>query len=168
MGLLALALACLGAASAKAELLQFSATDFILRCAGNCNSQDDGSEVNNGVLITNNSNSVFYKAVAFPRNGERVCSFSMVYHDVNASDTLTARLIRKGYTAGGNPFAAPIVMASVVSAAGTPNTVRIASDPTIVSPTIQNGFAFYYVQVNAPTFNLNLLGVRIDVRPTCP
>jgi len=38
----------------------------------------------------------------------------------------------------------------------------------ITSPTITKEHAFYYVEIEAPTINLNVLGVQLDVQPTCP
>jgi predicted secreted protein len=59
-------------------------------------------------------------------------------------------------------------MAAVQSAPGTPNVVRRVNDTTIASAVINKAAAFYYVQVDIPTVNLNLLGVQVEVKPTCP
>jgi hypothetical protein len=157
--------------SASAELLVYSATDFVKQCALNtadstCN-DDKPSEVHLGVLLPQDQ-ARYYSSISFPVNGQRVCRFTLVYNDTNAADAITARLIRKAFVNGGNPLHFNIVMASVSSAAGVPNTVRLATTMAINSPVILKGNSFYYVEVLVPTVNLNLLGVQIDVRPTCP
>jgi hypothetical protein len=92
----------------------------------------------------------------------------MIYHDINAADSMTARLLRKLFVVGNPAFGAPAVMASVTSAAGTPNTVRKETDTTIAAALVNTTNGFYFIEVEAPTFNLNLLGFQIDVRPSCP
>jgi hypothetical protein len=152
--------------AARAELLVYSATDFVRRCP--CPSGADRTEVENGVLKVIDDTSRFFRSISFPVNLQQVCSFSLIYHDINANDTLTARLVRKPFTVDGNPFSRPVIMATVRSASGVPDTVRRATTTNIRSRTIGKGRAFYYVEIEAPTFNLNILGVQIDVRPTCP
>jgi hypothetical protein len=165
---LTLGMMCLGLLPvAQAELLVYSATDFVRRCPCPFDTPDR-TEVDNGVLKVVDPDSRFFTAVSFPVNGQQVCRFSLLYHDVNAQDTLTARLIRKPVVIGGNPFSSPEIMATVRSASGVPNTVRRATTTAITRPTITKGSAFYYVEVEAPTFNLNMVGVQIDVRPACP
>lgn len=154
---------------ANAELLVYSATDFVQRCP--CvGDQIDPSIVDRGVLKQSLGVFVrYYTSVSFPTNGQRVCRFSLIYHDVNASENITARLLRKNFTVGqGGVFANPVVMATVQSAAGTPNVVRRATTTAIASPVIGKNSSFFYVEVEVPTINLNLLGVQIDVSPTCP
>lgn len=165
---LTLAVVCLGLLpAARAELLSYSATDFVRRCPCPFDTPDL-TEVDNGVLKVINVESHFFRAIAFPVNGQQVCRFSLLYHDINAQDTLIARLVRKPVVVGGDPFLPPQIMAEVRSAPGVPDAVRRATTTAITSPTITQGRAFYYVEVEAPTFNLNVLGVQIDVRPTCP
>jgi len=151
---------------ARAELLVYSATDFVRRCP--CNTAADLTEVSNGVLIPVDTNPRYFTSVSFPINGQQVCRFSLVYHDINANDSLTARLVRKTFTIGGAPFSSPEIMATVSTAAGALDTVRRVTTAAITSPTIRKGNSFYYVEIEAPTINLNVLGVQIDVRPTCP
>jgi hypothetical protein len=120
------------------------------------------------VLKTIDTEVHFFRSIDFPINRQQVCRFTLLYHDVNAQDTLTARLVRKPFAVGGDPFSSPVIMAEVSSASEVSDTVRRATTTAITSPTITKGRAFYYVEVEAPTFNLNMLGVQIDVRPTCP
>jgi hypothetical protein len=92
----------------------------------------------------------------------------MVYSDINNSDSMVARLKRRTFGFNNPTFAAPLTMATVQSAAGTSDTTRRAITTAIAQPVINKNAAFYYVEVDIPTFNLRLLGVQIDVRPTCP
>jgi hypothetical protein len=155
---------CLGLLpAAQAELLVYSATDFVRRCPCPFNTPDH-TEVDNGVLKTIDTEVHFFRSIDFPVNLQQVCRFTLLYHDVNAQDTLTARLVRKPFVVGENPFSSPEIMAEVSSASGVPDTVRRATTTAITSPKITKGRAFYYVEVEAETFNLNILGVR----PTCP
>ena len=153
--------------SAEAEVLGISATGFVLHCPCTPDASDKSLETN-GVLQITRQNSRFYSAVVFPKNGERVCSFSLLYRDVNANDTIRARLFKKTFTVGGPAFNSPVVMATASSASGVPDTVRLAKTTTINQPIINKANAFYYVLVDAPTINLAFLGVQIDVKPTCP
>lgn len=153
-------------APASAEIYQIAGASFTQRCPCPGDQFDDADE-NNGVLIPNNSQMRFIAPVDLP-NGQRICSFSLVYNDINANDAIVARLKRRAFTVNGAPFATPAILAVVSSAAGTPNTVRKATDTTIVTPIVNEASAFYYVELTIPTVNLNILGVQIDVRPTCP
>lgn len=81
---------------------------------------------------------------------------------------MTARLFRKSYTVGGDPFVAPAVIATVKSAAGVVNTVRVATTNVIRGPVITSVRSFYYIEVDIPTTNLNILGFQIVYQPTCP
>lgn len=169
IGVLALAAGlwlCGFAAPAKAEIMSYSATGFVLHCP--C--IEDGSQESNthdGVLELTGQFENFYMAVDFPKDGQKVCSVSLVYRDVNGNDAIRARLFKKTFTNGGAPFGAPVLMATATSASGTPNTVRIAKTSTINQPSIAQANAFYYLQVDGPTINLAFLGVQIDVKASC-
>ena len=166
LGMLFSALVAGFATPAKAEIVSLSATGFVKHCP--C--VDDGtpeSNENNGVLEMTGQFSRFYEGVDFPKEGERVCSMSLVYRDVNGNDAIRARLYKKSFSSGGPAFAAPVLMATATSAAGTPDTVRIAKTSAINQPSIAQGGAFYYLLVDAPTINLAFLGVQIDVKGTC-
>ena len=157
---------------AKAELIVLSAVDFVKRCKVLCPNAgtdpiEDNSAVDRGVLIQGDGG-FFFASVPFPVNGQRVCRFSLVYHDINANEAIVATLNRKRFTIDGNAFKAPIVMATVSSEAGVPNTARKVSTRDISNPTINKSNSFYYVELFIETFNLNVLGVQIDVRNTCP
>lgn len=154
------------AAPAKAEIVSLAATGFVRHCPCVVDGTPESNE-NNGVLEMTGQFSRFYAGVDFPRNGDRVCSMSLVYRDVNGNDAIRARLYKKTFANGGAPFGAPVLMATATSASGTPNTVRIAKTTSINQPAVAQANAFYYVLVDAPTINLAFLGVQLDVRPAC-
>jgi hypothetical protein len=159
--------AVLGApGQASAETLSISATGLVRRCP--CGgTPNDIAEENNGVFEGGTPDGRYFVPVVFPvTSGQRVCSFTMVYEDINAADTLTARLYRKAYKVNGNPFTAPGVMATVNSAPGTPATVRVATTSTIAAPVITPN-VFYYIEADVKTLNLNILGFKIVYKPAC-
>jgi hypothetical protein len=149
---------------AKAEVLSISGAAFVRQCP--CGPGTMPPDVNKGVLVAL-SQSTLYAAVDFPKNGQEICSLSIVYEDINAKDSMTAKLLRKAFTVGGNPFGNPAVVATVRSAPSVPATIRKATFfPD--APPIDDTTGFYFVEVSIPTNNLNLLGVQIDYRPSCP
>jgi hypothetical protein len=151
---------------AKAEIISISAVDFALLCPP-CGTSAQNYTFNNGLLIPSDR-SIFYAAVPFPTNGQKVCSFTHVYQDINAGNPLTARLLKKAFAVGSNATGAPIVMATAVSANGVVNTVRKTTTTTINQPTITKQSAFYIAQIDVQTINTNFLGVQVDSRATCP
>jgi hypothetical protein len=156
------------ASQVNAELIAIPAAAFIERCTfAPCAIDADDNVFDKGVLKTTNG-SRFFAPVSFPKNGDRVCSFSLVYQDLNAADPLDATLFRKQFELGENADNNPITMATVQSASGASPAARKVTARDINSPVIKNNTSFYYVEVFAPEFNLNFLGVQIDVRPTCP
>src|SRR3954468_16472748 len=107
------------APAARAEILSISGAGFIQQCP--CAPSGNLPDVTKGVLVpTDQSN--LYAAVDFPVRGQRICSFSMVYQDINNNDTMTARLFRKSFLVGSNPFNNPTVVAAASTAAGVVNT----------------------------------------------
>jgi hypothetical protein len=152
---------------ARAEILQISGVGFVRHCPCDAGAADR-AETQAGVLKVMDTNVHYFAPVVFPKNGQRVCSLSMVYHDINGTGSMTVQLKRRIFVINGNPFATPLVMASVQSAGGVFDIVRVATDNTVNFPVINTSNAFYYVELRAPTNNLNLIGVQIDVRPSCP
>jgi hypothetical protein len=149
-----------------AEIYQISGIGFTQHCPCVGDPYDDSQE-NNGVLLPDNVNMRLFAPIEFP-NGQRVCRFSLIYNDINANDPITARLKRKAFTVGGNAFAAPQTMATAVSANTTNmNLTQRATTTAITNPVINDTSAFYYVELTVPTINLRVLGVQVDVRPTC-
>jgi len=167
IGLVAALLGTLLAVSqARADRLQISGAGLVRHCPCDVDPADDAL-VEQGVLKPQTTNGRYFAAVVFPRDGETVCRFSMVYRDVNGAQTITAQLLRKSFTVGGNAASQPIVMATVKSAAGTPNTVRVAADSTIKAAHINTNNSFYFIEADVPTVNLEILGFQIEVAPTC-
>jgi hypothetical protein len=159
-GLLAAALTSFAAApAARAEILQLSATAFVPR--GVFITDDE----NAGMLL--NATGQYYSIVPFPVGGMRVCRFSLWYRDNDADHNLTARLLRKRVAVGSNAFAAPVVMAQVTST-GAVNTMRQASDTAITNPVISPGVAIYYVDLDIPFSALEVVGVQIEYKASCP
>jgi hypothetical protein len=154
------------ALDAKAELISISATGFTRHCPCVVESAQE-SDTHDGVLEITAQFSKFFAAVDFPADGQKVCSLSLVYRDVNANDAIRARLFKKTFSSGSQAFGSPVLMATAASASGTQTTVRITKTTSINQPTIAQANAFYYVVVDAPTINLAFLGVQIDVKSTC-
>ena len=154
----------------RAEVISISAADFQLFCPpdpSECATNAKDFRFNNGLLIPTDL-SRFYANVPFPTNGQRVCSFTIVYQDINAGNPLVGRLLKKSSLAGTNPTGPFIVMASVQSGPGVVNTVRRTGTTIINQPVITKGAAFYIAEFVVQTINTNFLGVVIDYRPTCP
>lgn len=152
-----------------AETLSISATGLVMRCPCDFGDNTDSAQESKGVFVAEKPNGRYFVPVVFPdTTGQRVCSFSMAYQDINQADTITARLFRKTYTVGGDPFAAPLVIATVKSAAPVVNTVRVATTNVIQGPVITAVRSFYYIEVDLATVNLNVLGFQIVYKPTCP
>ena len=146
--------------AARAEILQLSATGFVSR--GVTSSTDDE---NAGMLL--NATGQYYAIVPFSVAGMRVCSFSLWYRDNDVDHNITARLLRKRVVVGGDAFAAPVVMAQVTST-GAVNTMQRVSTTAITNPVIAPGAAIYYVDLDIPFSALEIVGVQIVHKATCP
>jgi hypothetical protein len=168
----ALVLASMGATAlavslpAAAEIYQIAGIGFTQHCPCIGDPFDDKQE-NNGVVLPDNVSMRLFAPVDFP-NGQRVCSFSIVYNDINGNDAITARLKRKAVSVGGNAFAAAQTMATVNSVnTSNANATQKSTTTSITNPVISDSSAFYYVELAVPTINLRILGVQIDVRSSC-
>jgi hypothetical protein len=71
----------LGASPAGAEIYQISSAGFVQRCLCPPDAWDDAEEFR-GVLQPRSPNKRFFAPIDFP-DGQRVCRFSLVYHDIN-------------------------------------------------------------------------------------
>jgi hypothetical protein len=162
-GLALLGSVMLAGSPAFAEILQFSALGLIKRCPCILGTEADDAEQNNGVLELKGVDMTYFMPVALP-DGQRVCRFTMIYNDTNASDSMVAVLKRKRIDVGGDPEGGVTNMALVTSAAGTPDTMRKVSDASIVKPLINTNKNFYFIELDAPSVNLNPIGFQIDVR----
>ncbi len=160
-----LALLAAAAPAARADIISISAAGLIQQnpCAqSNCN-----AELDHGVMVAN-ADARYYAAIDFPVNGNKICSLSFAYQDINNNDPMTVRLLRKSFAVGSDPFSNPTVVASVSSATGVVQTVRKSTVKLSPQPSINDTNAAYFIEVEAPTINLNILGVQIDHRPSCP
>lgn len=150
---------------ASADVIQISATAFALRTAAG--SSDVAGE--GGLGLLQNAKGSYFAAVAFPTTGN-VCRFNLVYRDFDADFQIIARLMKKKIAIGGSAFVAPVVMAALRTGKATASdTVARRSTAAITEPTIAApGTAFYFVQLFVPATTLQVLGVEIVVKPTCP
>jgi len=71
---------------------------FVQRCP--CTIEGDHTEVRNGVLSSSISTCTISGRLTFRSRAEQVCLFSLIYHDINANNTMTARLVRKSFALG--------------------------------------------------------------------
>jgi hypothetical protein len=151
---------------AQAEVISIPSVDFQLECPP-CGTNADEFTFDNGLLIPADR-SIFYAPIYFPTSSQKVCSFTLIYQDINAGNPLTARMLKKPFPVGGNPTAAPTVMATVVSDDGVVNSIRKKTTKAITQPTIAKNSAFYMAQIDVQTINTNFLGVLVDYRASCP
>jgi hypothetical protein len=119
-----------------------------------------------GLLDPTGGRTKWIAPLPFQGNGQ-VCRFSIVYRDVNAQETITARLMRKTYALGGSAYVAPTVMARVVSSPSVADGVRRTDAPSIPKSQINTATGFYYVDAEIENINMALIGVQIDVRANC-
>ena len=165
LSMLTVLLGALAITPANAEIISISGAAFIQQCP--CAPSGGIPTLDRGVLKPTDV-SKFYVDVPFPIGGQKICSLSIVYQDINANDNMTARLFRKKFALGGNVFNNPVAIATVSSANGVVQQVRKATTTAVNPRAISKGDSFYYVEVFFPTINVNLIGVQIDHRPTCP
>lgn len=166
-GTLAFVVAVFGLAMpVSAEVIQISAAGLVRHCPCDFDAADSAL-VNEGVLQSQDPDASYFAPVVFPKSGMNVCRVSMVYRDVNDNDTMTVSLNRKTYAVGGDAFQAPVVMAKLKSAAGVVDAVRRATTKKIKQSTIDTSKSFYFLEVDVPTTNLELLGIQILIRKAC-
>lgn len=169
LGLFVLYAGVLGLVSAPAaEVLQISATSFVLRCsAGNCpdTGLDAVGEEGQGLLL--NARGRYFAPAVFPTTGVSVCRFTLWYRDNDGDLDVTARLLRKRVAIGDNAFTAPVVMAQV-SSSGFNNTLQRVATGTVSGRLVNTNRFFYFVELEVPGNTIEIVGVQIDFRPTCP
>jgi hypothetical protein len=150
----------------RAETISISATGLTLRCPCTGGAEDIAEE-DHGLFVGKKPDGRYFMPVVFPKTaGQKVCSFTMIYQDTNMADTLTARLYGKSYAVGGNPLGGRHVIATVKSAAGNVATVRVATTTAITTPNVNPNW-LYYIEADVKTVNLNLIGFKIEYKPTC-
>ncbi len=110
---------------------------------------------------------VLVAPVDFPVNGQMICRMTLVYQDKNGTENLKVRLLRKSAVSGVNADSAAIVMGQVSSVGNAATTGKAAT--TVIAPRkIDELNSFYFLDTGFINFNLNLIGVQLDVRTTCP
>ena len=151
------------ASPTHADNINISATAFALRTASG--SSDVTGEGGNGLL--QNATGKYFAPVVFPVNGVNICSFALALRDFDVDFDVSASLLRKSYTLGGSAFTPPAVLASVGST-GAIDAVRRRATNTVATPKVNNARAYYYVELDVPASTLQVLGVEIVYKPTCP
>ena len=139
------------APSARAELVSLSATGFTRHCPCVVDGSQESNTHDGVVEMTGQANN-FYAAVDFPKEGQKVCSLALVYRDINGADAIRARMLKKVTTNNSSTAfsAPPVLIGSVSSDTGTPDTLRVKRTTSINRPTVAQSNAFYSVQVDGP------------------
>ena len=165
LALLALCASAIGLASpAQADIIQIAAAAFAFRDSGAV-----GNAPYNDRGLLYQGDGEYVAPVVFSTNGQFVCRFSLIYRDNDADNNITARLHKKPFTLATNTaFGFTVVMAQVASSGATQNT-RKATTTAITQPGLNLGQAFYFAEISIPdNAPVEVLGVQIDVRNTCP
>ena len=150
------------AVPALPDIISISATTFAFRTG--IGGSDLPGEGTNGLL--QNAKGKFYAPVIMPVAGVNVCRFNLVFRDFDAGK-ITARLLKKTYDLGGSAFTPPVVMAKLESA-GAVDAIRRATTLTITEPTVSTTRTHYFVELEIEDTPLQVLGVELVVKPTCP
>ena len=153
------------AAPAMAEVVQIPGPAFSRQCP--CNFESAPAVETKGSITPSSGASSYFAALPYAGVG-KVCAMSMIYRDVNAAESLTVSLFRKKIQLGSAVDGGRDLVARAVSAGGVPDEVRKASAPTIKVAPVNTANAFYYVQADFQNVNMDLVGVQIDIRESCP
>ena len=151
------------ASKAVADIIQIPAVAFAQRLS----SVDPGA-AQAGTLT--DAEGKYYAAVPFPRQGERICRFSLVHRDNDAQLQVIARLFKKRIVVGDSPFNPDrnVRMAQVRSgAAAAVSGVTVVNATAIASSAITLNDAFYYVELEVTGNLVEVLGVQIEYKPAC-
>jgi len=153
-----------GSSVAGADVLQIAGPAFTGHGVPSFTPAAQG-DVNQGLLL--NAQGSYFAPVVFPKSGQQVCRFALVYRDNDSDVDLSASLLRKAAAIGGNAFDPPFTMASV-SSSGADNAVRAAESSTVRRRIVNTDNFFYYVEMHFPQATMEAIGVRLEVKPTCP
>jgi hypothetical protein len=149
------------ASKAIADVIQIAAVGFAQRAG----SVEPGVAQGGALTMVEGK---YYAAVPFPRDGERVCRFSLVHRDNDDALEVIARLFRKRIVAGAPPFDNNTLMAEVRSGAGAFVTgVTVVDQTSIRSKLLTLETSFYYVELEATGNFGQVLGVQIEYKPEC-
>ena len=147
--------------AAFADLINIPAVTFVPRDINDAFKSTTGQETEGDL---NKAGGRYYAPVNFPTTG-KVCWMSLIYRDNDPSSSVTARLMRKRFGIGQSPFASPFQMAILQTNNDDPATQRLI-EPSIAAPQIDYFNSFYYVELNVPSQNLQVLGVQVNFRET--
>lgn len=150
---------------AAAEDIQIPAPAFVRQCP--CGTESNPAVETAGTITPVQGRSSYFAALPYAGRGS-VCSMSMVYRDANQNEALTVSLFRKKIEVGAQIDAAPILVARVVSASGVSDAVRKTDAKRINNPAVNTSNSFYYLQADFDNINMDLVGVQVDIRNTCP
>jgi hypothetical protein len=160
--LLAAATAAQAFVSNKSDIIQIPAVSFVVH-----DSNLVDFNINQGT-VNNTPPGTYYAAVPFTQQGQRVCSFNLVHRDNDADSGIIARLMKKPIVAGGSPFDPAVEMARVnTGVAASTSGVATKTDVSIKQPVINLRTAFYWVELMPGSDLLELIGVQIEVAPSC-
>jgi hypothetical protein len=81
---------------------------------------------------------------------------------------MTVQLVKKPALTGGNADGAPVVLANVSSNGNAIGVTRSAATTAISPRKVNDKNGFYFLQTSFINTNLNIIGVMLDVRGTCP
>jgi len=164
--IVSLAAAAFGSVSvARADILQISAIGFTLRTP--TGSSDQIGEEMNGTLFW--AGGRYMAPVVFPTDGLQVCSFALIYRDFDADHDVFASLQKKSFRLGTDTALEPTVVMAEVSSSGADTNTRRAKKSKIKQATVTASRAFYFVTIDIPEpSQLEILGVQIEYKATCP
>lgn len=149
--------------SASAELIRISATSFALRTASG--STDLVGEGGAGLL--QNAKGSYFAAVDFPTVG-KVCRFSLVYRDFDSNFQIVARLIKKKIALGGSAFDPPVTMARIRTGVAAASNGVMRKATNVIKEPATPSTAFYFVELDVPATTLQVVGVEIVQKSSCP
>jgi hypothetical protein len=147
--------------SASSQIIQIPGVTLATRGNTSLAGEDNQGTFTNGT-------GKYYAPLPAMAQGQRVCSFTLVYRDNDGDFGITARLMKKPIVVGASPFNPPFQMAAVATGGMAASaTVAIKTDLTIRQPVLNSKTSFYYVEVDAPASTLEVLGIQIEVNSTC-
>jgi hypothetical protein len=111
--------------------------------------------------------------LSFLPDGERICSFTAIFIDNSNFTNFEFRLLRTPIVLGRSldSFDRPQVVATIMTGAPAAGVQR-QSAPEVRLPIISTGKYFYswdsFIVGDNEGNPMHILGLQIDVRPTCP
>jgi hypothetical protein len=103
----------------------------------------------------------------FLKNGQLICKMTVVYVD-SSNEDLRVQLVKKSAVTGTNSTTPPALLAEVMSNGSVLDVTRRSSTKAITPRKINDRNGFYYLQTAFVNANLDIIGVMLDVRSSCP